>query len=199
MSVRHTLLGLIASQPRYGYELLTAFTCLVGGSENWDLKPSQLYTTLNRMVDGGLIEPDPLTGERRIYRITPSGETELIRWLHEVDAGTPQQDGFYLKMMLSRQLPGVDTQKLIQSQRGRLYQHLHDLTERRSKIDPRFDLAGILLLDKAIMHIEADLRWLDMFEARLDEIVSQPARKPQVRPRGRPRKKVADAQKEYTD
>ena len=52
------------------------------------------------------------------------------------------------------------------------------------------DLAKILLLDKTLMHVEADLRWLDMVEARIDEMERQKKSPPEARPRGRPRKKV---------
>ena len=38
------------------------------------------------------------------------------------------------------------------------------------------------------MHLEADLRWLDMVEGRLDEITRQPLPGPEARPRGRPKK-----------
>jgi hypothetical protein len=38
------------------------------------------------------------------------------------------------------------------------------------------------------MHLEADLRWLDMIEARLDEIRRQPLPEPESKPRGRPKK-----------
>jgi len=38
------------------------------------------------------------------------------------------------------------------------------------------------------MHLEADLRWLDMVEGRLDEIRSHPPPEPEMRPRGRPKK-----------
>ena len=38
------------------------------------------------------------------------------------------------------------------------------------------------------MHTEAELRWLDMIEARLDDIRDQPPPPPTPRPRGRPRK-----------
>ena len=38
------------------------------------------------------------------------------------------------------------------------------------------------------MHLEADLRWLDMFESRLDEIQRQPLPEPETKVRGRPRK-----------
>jgi hypothetical protein len=38
------------------------------------------------------------------------------------------------------------------------------------------------------MHVEADLRWLDMVEARLGEMGRQKTPLPPARPRGRPRK-----------
>jgi hypothetical protein len=49
-------------------------------------------------------------------------------------------------------------------------------------------MAQILLLDKAIMHLEADLRWLDMIEMRLEAIQEQPLHEPEILRRGRPRK-----------
>jgi len=45
-----------------------------------------------------------------------------------------------------------------------------------------------MLVDKAIMHLEADLRWLDMAEMRLEEVKRQPLPEPELRRRGRPRK-----------
>jgi len=61
---------------------------------------------------------------------------------------------------------------------------LHALTHQRSDADPRHALAHILLMDQAIMRVEADLRWLDMIETRLDEIASQPLPEPESRRRG---------------
>jgi hypothetical protein len=45
------------------------------------------------------------------------------------------------------------------------------------------------------MHLEADVRWLDMVEARLDDVKKQPPPEPDVKPRGRP-PKAARAEKE---
>ncbi|MFA5872707.1 MAG: hypothetical protein WC832_01960 [Anaerolineales bacterium] len=36
--------------------------------------------------------------------------------------------------------------------------------------------------------LEADLRWLDMAEMRLEEVKGQPLPEPEIRPRGRPKK-----------
>jgi hypothetical protein len=62
------------------------------------------------------------------------------------------------------------------------------VTVQRSRSDPRAELARILLYDKTIMHLEADLRWLDMIESRLSDIQRQPLPVPEPKPRGRPRK-----------
>jgi len=189
MTVRHTLLGLLANQPRYGYELRAAFTALAGGRENWEVTPAQIYTTLNRMLRSGLIQADDApssSSERQFFSITPQGITELKQWLESGDHSNPVQDTFYLKMMVSRDLPFADPARLISVQRSGLYRELHRVTRQRGLLDPSSDLARILLLDKAIMHLEADLRWLDMIEGRLAEINRQPAPEPELRPRGRP-------------
>lgn len=192
MSVRHSLLGLIAQQPRYGYELRAAFTALAGGPQNWDVTPAQIYTTLNRMLESGLIrvEPSPPDepSEKRVYAITPSGQVELERWFREDVHSEPQQDEFYLKLMLARSLDFVDVSRLIQNQRSSLYRELHRVTTQRQGLDSGSELAAILLMDKAVMHLEADLRWLDMVEARIDEVQNQPPPAPELRPRGRPQK-----------
>lgn len=192
MSVRYSLLGLLQQQPRYGYELRAAFTALAGGSENWDVKPAQIYTTLNRLQDSGLVQTSDGDSagqpEKRMYAITPSGSVELERWLGETVRDEPQQDAFYLKLMLLLMLHPEDAPALIQNQRADLYQQLHAVTTQREALDPHRELARILLLDKAVMHFEADLRWLDMIEARLDEMARQPQPEPDLRPRGRPAK-----------
>ncbi len=190
MTVRHTLLGLLAQQPRYGYELRAAFTALAGGRENWEVTPAQIYTTLNRMHKSGLIRVEDTSennrSERHVFTITSAGLEELKRWFESDDRPSPVQDTFYLKLMVARELPFVETARLINTQRTSLYRELHRITRQRGTLHPGTDLARILLMDKAIMHLEADLRWLDMIEARLDEISRQPIPEPELRPRGRP-------------
>jgi DNA-binding PadR family transcriptional regulator len=195
MSVRHAVLGLLAQRPRHGYELRAAFEAVVGGEENWDVKPAQIYTTLDRLEKSGLVAEESVGQdagpEKRIYAITSAGLEALREWFADGIASEHQHDEFFIKLMVGLVSGAADPYQLIQTQRTHLYQELHAITAQRSRADPKKELAKILLLDKAGMYLEADLRWLDMTEARLDEIKRQPLPQPEAKPRGRPRK-IAD-------
>ncbi len=195
MSVRHAVLGLLTQRPRHGYELRAAFEALVGGEENWAVKPAQIYSTLTRLEKSGLVAEESVEQdagpEKRIYAITPDGFKTLQEWLDDVIAPEHQRDEFFIKLMVSLVSGAADPYQLIQIQRTSLFQELHAITAQRTRADPKTELARILLLDKAAMYLEADLHWLDMTESRLDEIKRQPLPEPEAKPRGRP-KKIAD-------
>lgn len=192
MSVRNAILGLLAQKPRHGYELHAAFSAVVGEA-TWDVKPAQIYTTLERLEESGLVETKSDLGEgrepdRRIYAITNDGRDALKGWFDEGVATEHQRDEFFVKLMIGLVSGEADPARVIQTQRSRLYQELHDATSQRDGFDPLSEIAQILLVDKAIMHLEADLRWLDMIEMRLEAIKDQPIPEPEIRKRGRPKK-----------
>lgn len=192
MSVRHSLLGLIRQKPRHGYELWTAFTALVGGEKNWEVKPAQVYMTLTRLLEGGFIRVERVDQEggteKQIYGITEKGEEELSKWLMEPVRPSYRRDEFFLKWMISFALNDGDPIRLLYLQRVMLFKELHALNQEKMKKGPESELAHLLLLDQAIMHTEADLRWLDMIEARLDDLKKQPLPEGEARSRGRPPK-----------
>jgi DNA-binding PadR family transcriptional regulator len=193
MSVRHAILGLLAQRPRHGYELRSAFSAVIGGDENWDVKPAQIYTTLERLEEAGLVSRASDMGQgdepgRRIYAITPQGEIILQEWFSSGVVPEHQRDEFFVKLMTALVSGETNLSRLVQTQRRTLYQELHDATTLRDGYNPRLEMAQILLLDKSIMHLEADLRWLDFAEQRLDEVKLQPLPEPEIRPRGRPKK-----------
>jgi DNA-binding PadR family transcriptional regulator len=192
LSVRNAILGLLAQQPRHGYELRAAFEALVGGEAIWDVKPAQIYTTLDRLEDSGLVD-QRASGqeggpEKHIYGITEKGREELNAWFSTGIEGEHQRDEFFIKLMLSIDDEKAEPAKVIQAQRSELYKQLHELTNHRNQANPKMELARIFALDKMIMHLEADLKWLDLLDARLDEIRKQPVPQPELRPRGRPKK-----------
>jgi DNA-binding PadR family transcriptional regulator len=194
LSVRNAILGLLAQKPRHGYELHAAFSAVVGGA-TWDVKPAQIYTTLERLEESGLVQTESDLGEgqepeRRIYAITSDGHEALKEWFADGVPTEHQRDEFYVKLMIGLISGEADPAKIIQTQRSHLYQALHDATAQRDSYDPQTEIAQILLIDKAIMHLEADLRWLDIIEMRLEAIKDQPIPEPEIRKRGRPKKEL---------
>ncbi len=186
MSVRHAILGLLAQQPRHGYELHGAFQAIVGGSL-WPLNPAQIYTTLGRLEEAGMVVKTAIRRmggpDQHIFELTGTGRDELDRWYAEGVHSTHQRDEVFLKIALALADERADAGSIVRVQRATLYRDLHELTTRRNDVQV---LAQALLLDKAIMHIEADLRWLEMVEARLHEMRRLPATDIPPPRRGRP-------------
>ncbi|MCX6034207.1 MAG: PadR family transcriptional regulator, partial [Chloroflexi bacterium] len=198
MSVRYAMLGLLAQKPRHGYELRAAFEAVVGGDANWEVKPAQIYTTLERLEEAGLVELSSDLGEgdepsRRVYAITRSGHAALKEWFAQGVTPDHQRDEFFVKLMTAMVSGEGRLDRIIQTQRAHLFQDLHAATSLRDSYNPRLEMAQILLLDKAVMHLEADLRWLDIAEMRLEEVKGQPLPEPEIRPRGRPHKVITDS------
>ncbi len=190
MSVRLGVLGLISQKPRHGYDLHHSFTALVGGQENWEVKKAQIYTTITRLKKNNLIEELSTEKdggpEKTIFAITESGIGVLEKWLSEPTPSEHQRDEFYLKLMIALSTSYVDPYKLLYKQRDSLYKELHRINVEKIKKNRDSELALLLLMEQASMRIEADLRWLDMVEGRLDEIREQPLPQPEVKHRGRP-------------
>jgi len=193
MSVRYAILGLLAKKPRHGYELRSAFEAVVGGDANWEVKPSQIYTTLERLEEAGLVERTSDLGEgdepsRRVYSLTEAGHSALMEWFAQGVTPDHQRDEFFVKLMTALVSGEGKLDRIIETQRAHLFQDLHAATALRDSYNPHTEMAQILLLDKSVMHLEADLRWLDMAEMRLEEVKAQPLPEPVIRRRGRPKK-----------
>jgi DNA-binding PadR family transcriptional regulator len=71
------LLISLAAGAKHGHAMLLD----VEGFSGRRLGPGTLYGALSRLEDGGLVEPLPLEGRRRPYRLTGDGRAELRRRL----------------------------------------------------------------------------------------------------------------------
>src|SRR3972149_7286740 len=171
MSVRYALLGLLAQHPRHGYQLRAAFEAVIGGKANWDLRPAQVYASLDRLEEAGLIRQRSVGKaggpEKRVYGLTAAGRRELQAWLETETERVPEHDEFFLKLMIALATGAAQPRDMIHVQRTALYRRLHAVTARRQATDPKTSLAHVLLLDHAGMHLEADHPWLGMIEAPL--------------------------------
>jgi DNA-binding PadR family transcriptional regulator len=175
MSVRMGLLALLAEQPSHGYQLKAGFEARTGGV--WSLNVGQVYTTLDRLRAEGLVEPlevehaDGDGRDRRPWRITRAGKEALETWFDEsaVEA-VPAREDFLVKVLMAFGGAPTEALAIIDRQRTELYRLLQGA--RRTKPtaaddDPIAALATELMSEVVAARWEADLRWLDLCEARL--------------------------------
>ncbi len=196
-AVQYAVLALLAQRPRHGYDLRDAFEAALGG--NWPLNSGQIYSSLERLCrDRLVVEAGVERGggpDKRLWALTEAGRGEVEAWLAApVPRDYRLRDELYLKLMLAIVTGAARPWRALQAQRRELLRELHDLTARRNAADPRRQLAQILLLDSAIMHTEAELRWLDAVEVRLDDVRAQPPLDRPARPRGRARNLPAESE-----
>lgn len=197
--VQRALLALLSQQPCHGYELHDLFEAAIGG--HWEVNSGQIYSSLERLARDGLVVEEAIEKgsgpDKRVWAVTDEGRADLADWFQSaVPREYRLRDEFYLKLMMAIGTRVGNPRRVLQGQRRELLQELHNLLGRRDAADPHQELARILLLDSAIMHTDAELRWLDMIESRLDEIREQPVPVPVPRRRGRPpkvpKKRAAD-------
>jgi DNA-binding PadR family transcriptional regulator len=168
MSVKQSLLVLLAQQPMYGAQLRTEFEERTGGT--WPLNIGQVYTTLSRLERDGLVQTDgePDDDGRILYAITDDGRAEQARWLTSpVTKASDPRDELTIKLALSVGLPGVDVRHIIQAQRAATLKHLQELTRLKRQADESDDLAWELVVERMIFAAESQVRWLDHVESRL--------------------------------
>lgn len=174
--MRHAVLALLAQAPAHGYELKQAIEQLFG--EAWPpLNIGQIYTTLGRLERDELVRSVHVAQEgrpdKRVYELTPSGREALHAWLHKPCESPRLRDEFFMKLVLAS-IPGVNgaeggasVAELIQRQRLRYLQALRQLNLASLDRDPDEYPPSALLIEGAILHLQADLKWLDLCEQRL--------------------------------
>jgi DNA-binding PadR family transcriptional regulator len=171
MSVPLTLLGLLEREPSHGYDLKRDYDAFFGRGK--PLSFGQVYATLGRLARGGKVvvgETEPGAGpDRKRYVITETGATEFEAWLAEpVEAEAHLQTLLFTKVVLALML-GRDAQGYLDAQRAAHLRRMRELTE----IKRTGELVDALLADHGLFHLESDLRWIDLTEARLDDLAAE--------------------------
>src|SRR5262245_56421369 len=165
--MRELFLALLASELAYGYELRQALQQRFG-----ELLPAlnagQIYATLARLERDGLVVGESVAGDnrgKRVYELTEAGRAELARWIETPVPGTRLKDEFFMKLVIVASAGLADPKTVIEEQRREYLQSLRDL-DALIGADGR-SAAAELLVEGAVLHLRADLEWLDLIEQRL--------------------------------
>lgn len=178
MSIRYSILALLQEQPRHGYQLRVAFEERTGAV--WPLNIGQVYTTLSRLERDALVRRNGDDGQGHVlYSITDAGAAEIRRWFATaVDRGVPPRNELAIKLALAVTTAGTDPTALIQAQRELSLRELQEHTQARRDVAANqrvTDTARLLVLDSLVFHAEAEVRWLDLCEARLVQQANGPS------------------------
>lgn len=171
MAVKHGILGLLAANDCHGYELQSRFKKLV--EQSWPIKAPQLYSTLERLEQGGLVVKERVPQQKRpdrfVYSLTKAGTKEFQDWLTTpTTAPRTLRDEFFLKATLALESDPEAAKKLFVNQRRALLELLHQLHQVLTDAGRAGDSKLVLLTKGAIYHAEVDLTWLDDFESVLE-------------------------------
>ena len=168
MSVPHAVLGLLEQGPRHGYELKRLVDRYF--SPGHPVAFAQVYSTLGRLEHRGRVRVDAVERaegpDRRRYAITTDGVAELEQWLRSPLAPEPHlQAALFTKVVLAI-LSGRPVTPIVDEERTAHLARMRELTAVRRTAP----LPVALLADYALFHLEADLRWLELTSARVDDL-----------------------------
>ncbi len=163
--MRLHLLALLAKEPAHGYELKLALEQTFG-----EAYPSpnigQIYVTLKRLETDGLVcsqDVEQATRpNKRVYELTPAGRETLDAWVQEPSDGPRVRDDFFTKLVLAPMAGLADRMELINSQRRHYLGVMRTLTGLAPTHTP-----SRLLIEGAILHLQADLEWLQRCQEEL--------------------------------
>jgi DNA-binding PadR family transcriptional regulator len=115
-------------------------------------------------------EAEPGDGpDRRRYVITDAGREELETWLSQTIEPEPHlQTVLFTKVVLALML-GRPADRYLDAQRAAHLQKMRELTALRKT----GGMVDALLADHSLFHLEADLRWIDLTEARLSALAEE--------------------------
>lgn len=169
MSVRMSILAMIAQRASYGYLLRAEFDRRTGAAR--PLNVGQVYKTLDALERDGLVVRSGQTDAdgHVFYEATAPGRTEVEHWLASAEpGGPPARSELAIKVAIASTLPGVDLDRLLLAQRQSALSRLQQLTrESAAPHSTGVDLSRQLIADAALFEAEAEVRWLDHVEQRV--------------------------------
>ena len=166
MSVSRVLLGILAEGPAHGYDVKQAHDRHFPGAK--PMAFGQVYAALAKLEKDDLVEVVETGREagpdRTTYAITAGGRDALAGWLSATEpAGPYPADDLVRKTVTALRL-GRDAAGFLAAQRRVHLAALRRLLALQASTD---DVAARIVIDHAVEHLDADLRWLETAATRV--------------------------------
>jgi DNA-binding PadR family transcriptional regulator len=153
------LLGMLRSNNLYGYQINELIEAHLGSSVN--LTKPTAYRYLNQMTEAGWItfseEQEGNRPTRRVYAITPEGETVFQNVLRESLAHfEPAASHSTISIAFIGALPPEEALTLLQKRRNLIAE-----MQAKLQLDEAHESGFAYLITHQIRHLNTELEWLD--------------------------------------
>jgi DNA-binding PadR family transcriptional regulator len=175
--VEVVVLGLLAEEPLYGYDLLERLRSRSMGF--WvEVGKASVYQTLRRLERdgsvGGRSQEGPEGPDRRVYRITRAGRERLQRGLSERAAALePYETDGGLALGFIHLLPAADARAVVDEREAAVRDLLDALKTERTRTaadkGPGRSVSTAML-DRQASFAKAELAWIKAFRTELGRI-----------------------------
>jgi DNA-binding PadR family transcriptional regulator len=180
MSLKHAILGFLSFQPFTGYDLKKGFDNSV--QHFWSADQSQIYRTLDQIVESGWAEVELVEQatrpNRKVYHLTEAGRVELQRWLTAPLAHREEHDPFLIQLFLASTLADAEVEALLEREAAAARQQLavFDQIRQQFPATTRTQAFAMLTLNYGIQSTQAHLDWIEAALTQLrrgDTLLSQ--------------------------
>ncbi|MDN4596200.1 PadR family transcriptional regulator [Leifsonia virtsii] len=155
MSVQNGFLALLTQGPAYGSQLQSEFLCRA--AHRRQLNPGQVYSTLDRMIDQGLVASAGATDDGLpLYELTPAGREAAAAWLSTGPSdGRPDWDEMQDQVLIAASLDGGAALTIADGYRVAYAERIRYLTHEA-------DSRALLAANRAAeLGAKAAIEWLD--------------------------------------
>jgi DNA-binding PadR family transcriptional regulator len=182
VSAKHALLGLLLHKPAYRYQLGDRLLKRLGPA--WKINSGQLYQTVKRMQEDGLIEriDDAADDqdERHVFAITVAGADEFERWFEE---GTGGARLLRRPLLVKITLAGPERLESALKQIGIYEKECAARVKELSSEKEDIPVAGLLVraddellrfaLSGDVSYVEGELKWARFMHERVSWLKNQ--------------------------
>ncbi len=163
---QEVVLAMLAKEPSHGYQLRIRLNDALGPLGD-EINAGQIYVTLGRLEKAGFVATEAKKAgsdrsDRKVYRLTATGEERVTEWVHEVNWPRPDLAEFHLKLIAAAAARLADPIALVDAQRRELLRRLRSV--QRAAMGEQSNSASGLLLEGIVLRLQADLRWLEACE-----------------------------------
>jgi PadR family transcriptional regulator, regulatory protein AphA len=166
-TTRYAVLGMLTLGSKSAYEIQKKMRCSI--NYFWSESDGQLYPTLKRLTDEGLLtfeeETTPGGRSKKIYSLTKTGRETLKDWLSQPEKKHPIRLELLLKLFFAYNVNKKMAIKHLETEKKELEEEISIYKKIEKKLgspsDCKKEFYAGLTLDYGIKEVEMRLSWCD--------------------------------------